>query len=158
MVGSTAPLLVQRGLLLDSNQAPDAACIAELVAFQRAGRRLLLLARQPVRWRPTLGSMDADLSLQQVLHQAFRRAGAELDGTLYLTTGFLARRQSRLGELVRLTRRYGIEPGELTAIGSDPTLLESVTQSGGKALDIGSFGASGACSAESLKAALAVLD
>lgn len=158
MATRAAPLLLQRGLLLDPNQAPDPTCIAEAVAFQRSGRRLLLLARKPVRWRPTLGSMDADLGLQQQIHQAFRRAGAELDGTLYLTTGFLARRQSRLSELARLARRYAIDPGEMTAIGSDQTLLDSVVHAGGKALDISAYAVSGAGPAENLKAALAALD
>ncbi len=151
----TVPLLIQRVLLLDQNRSqPDPARVAEVVAFQHAGHRVLLLARRPVRWRPTRSSMDADLGLQQTLHQAFVRAGAQLDGTLYLGTGFFARRQARIKELERLAQRYGVEAGDLTAIGSDPTLLETVVQSGGRAFNLGPQRVPGASQSDSLKAAL----
>lgn len=155
---TSGPVLVQRGLLLDRARAPDPDRIAEVVAFQRSGHRVLLLARQPQRWRPTRNSMDADLGLQQQLHQAFRRAGAELDGTLYLATGLFARRQSRTEELARAARRYGVEAGQLIAVGSDDTLLDSVVQSGGRALNVGSVRVAGASRHRHLKAALLALD
>lgn len=137
MAGRVIPVLIQRGLLLNAQRGPDPERIDELVAFQRAARRrLLLLARQPVRWRPTLNSVDEDLGLQQSLHQAMRRAGAEFDGVLYLTVGLFARRQARLDELAELARRYGIEPAEWVAVGSDATLLETIIQSGGRALSV----------------------
>ena len=149
--------MIQRGLLLDPERGPDAARIDELVAFQRsARRRVLLLARQPVRWRPTLNSVDEDLGAQQVLHQSLRRAGAEMDGVLYLRVGLFARRQTRLDELEALTARYRIEPAELMAVGSDATLLESIIQFGGQALAVGEP-VTGASRHASLKAALAAL-
>ncbi|GEM_PF-967772 len=157
MASKTVPVLIQRGLLLDEQRGPDPARIDALVAFQRsARRRLLLLARQPVRWRPTRNSVDEDLGLQQTLHQAVRRAGAELDGVLYLTVGLFARRQGRLDELVRMADRYRIEPAELVAVGSDATLLESIVQSGGRALSVGER-VIGASRHPSLKAALSAL-
>lgn len=157
MAGRSSPVLIQRGLLLDGGRGLDPARIDEVVAFQRsARRRILLLARQPVRWRPTRNSVDEDLGLQQLLHQALRRAGAESDGVLYLTVGFFARRQSRLDELAELARRYRIEPAELVAVGSDATLLESIVQSGGRALAVGEK-ISGASHHGSLKTALAAL-
>jgi len=158
MAGKIVPILIQRGLLLDDQRGPDPARIDELVAFQReARRRLLLLARQPVRWRPTRNSVDEDLGLQQTLHQSLRRAGAELDGVLYLTVGLFARRQSRLDDLVELARRYRIQPAELVAVGSDATLMESIVQSGGRALSVGDK-ISGASRHASLKAALSALN
>lgn len=158
MAAKVVPILIQRGLLLDDQRGPDPARIDELVAFQReARRRLLLLARQPVRWRPTRNSVDEDLGLQQTLHQSMRRAGAELDGVLYLTVGLFARRQSRLDDLVELARRYRIEPAELVAVGSDATLMESIVQSGGRALSVGEK-ISGASRHASLKAALSALN
>lgn len=153
-----APVLIQRGLLLDEQRAPDAARVAELVAFQRGGRRVLLLARQPVRWRPTRNSLDEDLGMQQLLHQAVRRAGSELDGVLYLGVGLFARRQGRLDELADLAGRYRVETTDLIAVGSDPTLLESVMQSGGRALAVGPQKLPGAARHGSLKSALAALD
>ncbi|MFP4207372.1 MAG: hypothetical protein ACLFSC_01860 [Wenzhouxiangella sp.] len=153
-----APVLVQRGLLLDAERNPDPERVAELVAFQRHGHRVLLLARQPQRWRPTRNSMDSDLGLQQVLHQVFRRAGAELDGTLYLATGLFARRQSRADDLARTASRYGVETGQLTAISGDETLLESVVQSGGRALSVGSARVVGASQHRHLQAALLAVD
>ncbi|MEE4638257.1 MAG: hypothetical protein V2J42_05925 [Wenzhouxiangella sp.] len=152
-----APVMVQRGLLLDGQRAPDSERIAELVAFQRSGHRVLLLARQPQSWRPTRNSMDTDLGLQQQLHQAVRRAGAELDGTLYLATGLFARRQSRTEELTRAARRYGVETGQLIAVGDDETLLESIVQSGGRALNVGSAQVVGASQHRHLQAALLAL-
>lgn len=157
-MSKSAPVLVQRGLLLDSQRMPEPDRIAELVAFQRSGRRILLLARQPQRWRPTRNSMDSDLGLQQQLHQAFRRAGAELDGTLYLATGLFARRQSRADELAQAARRYGVETGQLSAVGADETLLESVVQSGGRALNVGRAHVAGASRHRHLQAALLALD
>ncbi len=158
MTARAAPLLVQRGLLLDqARNQPDPERLEELIAFQRTGYRLVLLARRPVRWRPTLSSMDTDLGLQQTLHQAFRRAGAELDGTLYLTTGFFARRQARLDELQRLALRYGVKGHDLIAIGRDPTLLETVVQCGGRAFNLGSQAVAGAGASAGLKTALDAL-
>lgn len=157
MASPAAPVLVQRGLLLDQQRTPDAGRIAELVAFHRAGHRILLLARQPVRWRPTRNSVDEDLGLQQALHQAVRRAGAQLDGVLYLAVGLLARRQARLDELAGLAVRYRIEPAGLIAVGSDPTLLESVIQCGGRALAVGGPKLPGASQHGSMKSALAAL-
>jgi len=157
-VSKQAPTLVQRGLLLDERRDPDPARIAEIVAFQRDGHRVLLLARQPQRWRPTLNSMDADLGLQQILHQAFRRAGAELDGTLYLATGLFARRQSRTDDLTRAAERYGVDGGQLTAISADETLLESVVHAGGRALCVGSAKVPGASPYPDLQAALMAID
>lgn len=157
-MSKSAPVLVQRGLLLDPQRAPDPERIAELVAFQRSGHRILLLARQPQRWRPTRNSMDMDLGLQQQLHQAFRRAGAELDGILYLATGLFARRQSRADELARTARRYGVETGQLTVIGADETLLESAVQSGGRALNVGPAPIAGASLHRHLQAALLALN
>lgn len=152
-----APVLVQRGLLLDAQRVPAPDRIAELVAFQRSGRRVLVLARQPQSWRPTRNSMDSDLSLQQQLHQAFRRAGAELDGTLYLATGLFARRQNRADELVQAARRYGVESGQLCAVGADETLLNSIVQSGGRALNVGPTQVAGASQHRHLQAALLAL-
>jgi len=153
-----APVLVQRCLLLDLRREPDPDRIAELVAFQRDGHKVLLLARQPQRWRPTLNSMDADLGLQQILHQAFRRAGAELDGVLYLATGLFARRQSRTDDLARAARRYGVDSGQLTAISADETLLESIVQSGGRALCVGSAKVPGSSPYPDLRSALMAID
>ena len=157
-MSKSAPVLVQRGLLLDPGRIPDPDRIAELVGFQRSGRRVLLLARQPQSWRPTRNSMDTDLGLQQQLHQSFRRAGAELDGTLYLTTGLFARRQSRADELARTARRYSVETGQLTVVGDDETLLDSVVQSGGRALNVGSVRVPGASRHRHLHAALLALE
>lgn len=156
-MSKTLPVMIQRGLLLDGERKPDAARIDELVAFQRsARRRVLLLARQPVRWRPTLNSVDEDLGVQQVLHQSLRRAGAEMDGVLYLRVGLFARRQTRLDELEALSARYRIEPAELMVVGRDATLLESIVQFGGQALSVGEP-VTGASHHASLKAALAAL-
>ncbi|TVS13988.1 MAG: hypothetical protein EA419_00500 [Wenzhouxiangella sp.] len=152
-----APVLVQRGLLLDGQRLPDGDRIGELVAFQRVGKRVLVLARQPARWRPTRNSMDEDLGLQQALHQAVVRAGAELDGTLYVSVGLFARRQARLNELVELAGRYRVEPAELTVVGSDSTLLESVIQCGGRALAVAEHKPAGASRYPSLQSALAAL-
>lgn len=154
----SAPVLVQRGLLLNEHREPDTDQISLLVTFQRAGRKVLLLARQPQRWRPTLNSMDADLGLQQLLHQAFRRAGADLDGTLYLATGLFARRQSRADDLVRTAQRYGVEAAQLTAISADETLLESVVQAGGRGLCVGPSKVTGTSLHPNLQSALLAID
>ncbi len=150
------PVLVQRELLLSNGQA-DLERLEELVGFQRSGRRLLLLAEQPTTWRPTRKSVDHDLALQQQLHQLMRRAGAELDGVVYLGTGLFARKRTRLQELDRLAERYGTSSGELVLIGRDAILLESIILSGGRALAVGEVRVSGATRYPSLKAALGAL-
>jgi hypothetical protein len=149
-----APVLVQRELLLGERQQPQVARIEELVAFQRRGRRVLLVAEQPKSWRPTRKSVDQDLALQQELHQLIRRAGAELDGVVYLATGLFARRRARLEELDQLAERYDVTAADLTVIAREPILLESIIHTGGRALAVGDGGVAGATRFDSLKTAL----
>ncbi len=59
-----APILIERELLLDHGNI-DAVAIEKVVALQRRGHHVLLLAEQPHRWRPTRRSVDHDLALQQ---------------------------------------------------------------------------------------------
>ncbi len=149
-----APVLIQRELLLSDSGAPAARAIEVLVSFLRRGRPALLVAEQPVRWRPTRRAVDHDLALQQQLHQAVRRAGAEIDGIVYLTTGLFARRQARLTELDELANRYDLTGADLTLIAREPVLLESIVRTGGRALAIGETSVGGAVGYSSLKEAL----
>ncbi len=150
------PVLVQRELLLADGQ-PEMASLEQLVSFQRRGRRLLLVAEQPTRWRPTRKAVDHDLALQQQLHQLIRRAGAELDGVVYLATGLFARKRYRLQELEQLADRYQTSSGELSLIGRDAVLLESIVLSGGRALAVGEIKVSGATRYPNLRSALEAL-
>jgi hypothetical protein len=151
------PVLIQRELLLLEDGAADLARIEELVAFQRSGHHVLLVAEQPTRWRPTRRSVDHNLALQQELHQLILRAGAELDGVVYLATGLFARRMTRLEELDQLAGRYNVNAGDLILVAREPILLESAIRSGGKALAIGEVSVPGASRHETLKAALATI-
>lgn len=153
-MSSRAPVLVQRELLLTGRNEPDPGRIEDLVGFQRRGRRLLLVAEQTTRWRPTRKSVDHDLAMQQQLHQLIRRAGAELDGVIYLATGLFARRRTRLDELDQLARRYDVTAADLTLLGRDAILLESIIHSGGRALAVGEERVPGATGFDNLKAAL----
>ena len=148
------PILIQRELLLDESNKPDELRLEEVVGFQRRGFRMLLVAEQPVRWRPTRKAVDHDLVLQQELHQLIRRAGAELDGVLYLTTGLFARRRARLQQLEQLAARYNVTPTDLIIISTEAILLESIIQTGGRALAVGEVPVAGARRFESLKGAL----
>jgi hypothetical protein len=152
------PVLVQRELLLQDQQSSDLARIEELVAFQRHGHAVLLVAEQPTSWRPTRRSVDHDLALQQELHQLIRRAGAELDGVVYLATGLFARRRNRLVELDQLAARYDRSAGDLILIAREPILLESMIQSGGRALAVGEVNVSGATRFDTLRQALESLE
>ncbi|TVQ39668.1 MAG: hypothetical protein EA370_04535 [Wenzhouxiangella sp.] len=156
MARPTPPVLVQRELMLADGQ-PDPERMEELVAFQRSGRRLLLVAEQPTRWRPTRKAVDHDLALQQQLHQLLRRAGAELDGVVYLATGLFARKRHRLQELEQLADRYDISSGELILVGRDAVLLESIIMAGGRALAVGEIRVSGATRYPNLRVALDAL-
>jgi hypothetical protein len=148
------PVLIQRELLLDAGNKPDAARIEDVVSFQRKGFRMLLVAEQPVRWRPTRKAVDHDLMLQQELHQLIRRAGAELDGVLYLTTGLFARRRARLQQLEQLASRYDVDSADLVIISTEAILLESIIQTGGRAMAVGNVPVAGASRHDSLRAAL----
>ncbi len=154
MPWSRAPVLVQRELLLARGQTPDAGRIEELVSFQRRGHHLLLVAEQPARWRPTRRAVDRDLAMQQELHQLIRRAGAELNGMVYLRTGLFARRRARLEELDQLAERYNRTAADLTIVAREPILLESILHSGGRALAVGEAGVTGATGYDNLRAAL----
>lgn len=154
MARPQSPILIQRELLLDESRKPDELRLEEVVNFQRKGFRMLLVAEQPVRWRPTRKAVDRDLMLQQELHQLIRRAGAELDGVLYLTTGLFARRRARLKQLDQLAARYNVTTSDLMIISSEAILLESIIQSGGRALAIGEVPVAGARRFSSLKSAL----
>lgn len=131
MGGQAAPVLIERALLLGrGDSAPDAARIERVVAFQRRGHRVLLVAPKPASWRPTRRSVDRDLALQQQLHQLFSRAGAELDGVLYLGTGLFSRKDRQKNEFEQTARRYGRNVGEMLLIGRDQALIEAADRVG----------------------------
>lgn len=128
-MGIAAPVLIERSLLLESND-PDNRRVEHVVAFQRKGRRIVLVAHRPRSWRPTRRNVDLDLALQQRLHQLFTRAGAELDGVLYFDTGLFTSRHRQKNDFERAARRYGRNVSEMTLIGTDQALLEAASRSG----------------------------
>ncbi len=148
------PILVERELLLDDGRAVDPVAIEQLVALQRRGHHILLVAVQPHRWRPTRRSVDHDLALQQELQQRISRAGADLDGVIYLETGLFTRKRTRQNELEQLATRYKVPAADLVFIGQDPVLLESVILSGGKSIAVNSPGVSGTVPVAKLKSAI----
>ncbi|MEN1727128.1 MAG: hypothetical protein AAGJ52_01695 [Pseudomonadota bacterium] len=152
----TPPLLIERVLLLDGEQI-DPVAIELVVALQRRGQPILLMAEQPHRWRPTRRSVDHDLALQQELQQRISRAGADLDGVIYLETGLFSRKRARQSELDQIGERYKVPAADLVFIGADPILLESVILIGGKSIAVNSPGVNGAVRADSLKNAIAKL-
>lgn len=157
MARTPAPTLVERALVLESDR-PDPERLEQLVAFQRRGQRVLMVAPKPRRWRPTRNSVDRDLGLQQKLHHLIRRAGGELDGVVYLGTGLFSRRQSQKRELATLARRYGGRKiSELVMIAADRELLEAMQDCGGQVLAIGDEGPNEARRFDNLGNALASL-
>lgn len=147
-----APVLIERAMLLRADQ-PDVGCIEQLVSFQRSGQRLILIAPRPRRWRPTRNSVDHDLAIQQNLHQQFSRAGAEIDGFCYLSTGLFSRKPSKRSEFEGIAQRYGRNVSDLVLIGSDQALIESFAAAGGTTLPIAAGGSNESAS-EWLAAAL----
>jgi len=158
MARKRAPILIQRELLLDSRREPDPERIGQLVDFQRRRHRVLIVAEQPSRWQPTRRSVDHDLALQQQLHQLVRRAGAVVDGVIYLPTGLFSRKSARLEELDQLAARYDVTAADLVVIAREGILLEAVVHSGGRALAIGKPPVAGATGHKSLKSALQTLE
>lgn len=131
MPGAPTPVLIERSLLLDRRRRQlDSTRLERVVAFQRRGYRVLLIAPKPQSWRPTRRNVDRDLAIQQQLHQTFSRAGAELDGVLYLGTGWFSRRHRQKNEFEQTARRYGRNVGEMTLIGSDQALIEAADRVG----------------------------
>lgn len=156
MTGPAAPVLIERSLLLGrGKRSPDAGRIERVVAFQRRGYRIVLVAPRPSGWRPTRRSVDHDLALQQQLHQLFTRAGAELDGVLYLGTGLFSRKHRQKNELEQTARRYGRNVSEMTLIGSDHALLEAAGRAGLRLRVIGESPLEDAPAYDDLKTALA---
>lgn len=139
MPGTAPPVLIERALLLgQGDRTPDASRIERVVAFQRSGFRVLLVAPKPPSWHPTRRSVDHDLALQQQLHQLFTRAGAELDGVLYLGTGLFSRKHRQKNEFKQTARRYGRNVGEITLICCDQALIEAADRVGLKLRVVGS--------------------
>ncbi len=131
MPAAAAPVLIERALLLGGDQrSPDVGRIERVVAFQRSGHRVLLVAPRPSGWRPTRRSVDRDLALQQRLHQIFSRAGAELDGVLYLGGGLFSRKQRQKNEFERIAQRYGRNASETTLICAYQPLIEAARRAG----------------------------
>lgn len=156
MGGHAAPVLIERSLLLGRGErAPDAGRIERVVAFQRRGHRVLLVAPKPTSWRPTRRNVDHDLALQQQLHQLFSRAGAELDGVLYLGTGRFSRKHRQRDELEQTAHRYGRNVGEMTLIGSDQALIEAADRVGLKLRVVGSTPITNISTFEDFRTALA---
>lgn len=157
MPGLSAPVLIERSLLVDGND-PVPARVEDIVAFQRRGPRVLLVAPKPKSWRPTRRSVDRDLALQQSVHQMVSRAGAELDGVLYMGTGLFSRRQAQKNEFNQIARRYGRDVSEVTLVGTQPDLLEAGVTAGVRVLAVGGSNVGNTGTFESLEAALASLD
>ncbi|NBB92087.1 MAG: hypothetical protein GVY32_02840 [Gammaproteobacteria bacterium] len=156
MAAPAAPTLIERSLLLGrGDHSPDTPCIEKVVSFQRRGHRVLLVAPRPAGWRPTRRSVDHDLALQQQFHQLFTRAGAELDGVLYLGTGLFSRKNRQKNEFEQTARRYGRNVDEMTLIGSDQSLIEAADRVGLKLHVIGSTPIPNIPTFEDLKTALA---
>lgn len=159
MGGQSAPVLIERALLLGrGDRTPDAGRIERVVSFQRRGHRVLLVAPRPASWRPTRRSVDHDLALQQQLHQLFSRAGAELDGVLYLDTGLFSRKHRQKDEFEQTARRYGRNVGEMVLIGSDQSLIEAADRVGLQLRVVGSTPITNIPTYDDLKTALANVD
>ncbi len=154
MASPPAPVLIERALLLDSHGQIERRQVERLVEFQRRGQRVLLVAAQPRRWRPTRRRVDHDLALQKRLQELVSRAGGELDGVLYLDAGLFGRRHREISELEQIARRYGRKVADCVLIGSDQSLLESADQAGMKLRAVGTVQITGAGSFDSLAAAL----
>ncbi len=157
MKRSSAPVLVERTLLLADNQ-PDSGAVEELVGFLRDGHRLLLVAPRPKRWRPTRKAVDRDLALQQQLHQLFTRAGTELDGVLYLAAGLFSRRSAMARELNGIARRYDRNVDDVTLIGCNSSLLDAYAKAGGPTLAVDPDPTAETRGFRSLSAALGAID
>ncbi len=140
-------------MLLD-DEAINPTAVEHVVSLQRQGYHVLLLAEQPHRWRPTRRSVDHDLALQQELQQRISRAGAELDGVVYLETGLFTRKRTRSDALDELAARYKVPAADLVFIGQDPILLESIVLSGGKSIAVDSPGVKGCVPVANLQAAV----
>ncbi|AKS40396.1 hypothetical protein [Wenzhouxiangella marina] len=153
MPRSRAPILIQRELLLNGAE-PSADELERLVAFQRQGHSVLLVAIQPARWRPTRRLVDHDLALQQDLQQRIRRAGAELDGVVYLEAGLFSSKRARRREIDQLAARYNVAAADLVFLGCEPALLDLIIRCGGKSLAIDCRGPSGSVPFKSLQAGL----
>jgi len=157
MAVPSAPVLVERALLLGRSETPDAQRIEELVVFQRQGHRVLLVAPRPRSWRPTRRNVDLDLALQQQFHQMFSRAGGELDGVLYVETGLFSRRDAQKSEFGGIARRYGRKTEELTLMCSDSTLIEAAQHAGVRRCVVGPAPDADTPACDSLKAALSTV-
>ncbi|QOC22607.1 hypothetical protein IC757_00025 [Wenzhouxiangella sp. AB-CW3] len=131
-----APVLIERTLLLAGEQ-PAGGAIDALIDFQRAGRRVLLIAPRPRRWRPTRNSVDQDLAIQKELHRRFSRSGAELDGICYLAASLFSRRPDLEKQLNRISQRYACKSSDLVMIGCEQTILQGIVEIGGQALAVG---------------------
>ncbi len=153
-----APLLIQRELLLDDSGEPLAAAMESLIRLLRGDRPVWLAAEQASGWRPTRRSVDHDLVLQQQIHQWTRRAGAALDGVLYLPEGLFVRRRHRNEQLEDLASRYDATAADLTVIARDAGLLETLVLCGGRALSVGNQRVEGATQLADLEAAIALVN
>lgn len=130
-----APVLVERTLLMSGDEI-DPIGLESLVNFQRGGRRLLLIAPRPRRWRPTRRAVDHDLAMQQELHRYFSRAGSELDGICYLPVGLFSRKSALTDELGAIAQRYERKVVDLVLIGSEPDLLKGFARAGGETIAV----------------------
>lgn len=119
------PVLIDRSLLVEpgSDSTPHGPHLDALIALQRQGRRILLVSIKPSGWRPTRRSVDSDLVLQHRFYQLFMRAGAELDGILYLSPKLFGRRQRYVDEFERTAQRYDCKASEMSFVSADHALI-----------------------------------
>lgn len=153
-----APVLIERELLLEEDgEHINALAMEAMVAFQRRGKRVLLVSARPSGWRPTRRSVDKDLTLQRKLHQLFMRGGAELDGVVYLTTGLFGRKQRHKDEIEQIAKRYACNVDQMIFIGADPSLISLAETAGMKRCCIEALPAEEGGSSPDLPAALNTL-
>jgi hypothetical protein len=113
---TTAPILVDRGLLPAADQALSRRLLRRFAEMNQRDRPLVLLAERPDRWTPTRNRVDRALEGQGVLDAEILRGGGALDAVLYLDLGLFSRRRRRQAALEDLADRYGIGTEQLRAL------------------------------------------
>lgn len=101
-----------------------------LAQLCRRGYRLVLIAPQPERWRPTRRSMDEALAEQQRIRESLDTAGAPLDGIYYYATGFFGQKRQRQQMLEELLLRCGLPSSMAVMIASGERDLDCARQAG----------------------------
>ncbi|MDT8451086.1 MAG: hypothetical protein RQ847_13035 [Wenzhouxiangellaceae bacterium] len=123
-----APVLVQVDLIGTPEDPVRQRLLPALAELAQNEWPLVLLAVRPDRWTPTRNRVDRAFMRQATIEADLRRAGAALDGILYLDFGLFSRQRQRGRDIADLADRYGCKTRDMHGIAQPGRIADTMRE------------------------------